>query len=102
MAQTQGVVDSTPTHVLLLTNWSPKDQSPLAVSLGLDSRIHTTVFGSADDAPNAIQSYNMSNFDVVVVDCYLPKLPADQKWLHDQILSHNFRYYFSVRIILGE
>ena len=60
----------------------------------MDSRIHTTVFGSADDAPNAIQSYNMSNFDVVVVDCYLPKLPADQKWLHDQILSHNLGLLF--------
>jgi hypothetical protein len=82
------------TRVLLLTNREPKTESPLAVTLGLDSRIIVDNFGIIDDTPGAIQLKNMSNYDVVVVDCYLPAVKADRQWLHDQILANDLGLLF--------
>jgi hypothetical protein len=77
--------------ILILTNFATKKESALYISMGLDTRVNIDIFGISDDKAGAIQAYNISNYDVIVVDCYLPENETDCQWLFDEITNPSNR-----------
>jgi hypothetical protein len=81
-------------RVLLFTNFQPMERSKIAISLGLDDRIKLSIWGIANDtAGESVKNLDMSKYDVVICDCYLPP-KVDQDWLKTQMLANNISLLF--------
>jgi len=80
-------------RVLLFTNFQPIEKSKIAISLGLDNRIKVSFWSYANDSAGSIKSVDMSMFDVIIIDSYLPPV-ADQDWLKNQTLTYNISMLF--------
>src|SRR6056297_3483466 len=90
-------------HVLLFTNanstnYQNKSSSSAYTALTLDSRINVTFYNKLIDKPylipNETAKYNFSNFDVVVMENFFPRLKSDQQYIMDKIQENNIGILF--------
>jgi hypothetical protein len=83
-------------NILILTNRQDKLKSAPYISLNLDTKLkgNLDVFGISEDTPGAIQAKNLSTYDVIVFDSYLPKNLTDTTWLYNYIATHNIGILF--------
>lgn len=93
--------DSIPSlNILILTNQEDKTDSAPYVSLNLDEKLTDTIslYGKNDDnISKTIQNLyaaNISSYDVVIIDCYLPRDVNDTKWLKNKILENDIGLLF--------
>jgi hypothetical protein len=82
--------------ILILTNREVNTTSAPYVSLNLDTNLkkNLDVFTIKDDTEGAIQTKNISKYDVVVFDSYLPNRTADIIWLYNEVTTKNIGILF--------
>ncbi|MHA1896102.1 MAG: hypothetical protein ACTSU2_01800 [Promethearchaeota archaeon] len=78
-ATTRNIPDS---YVLILTNNS---DNSLAVSLGLDYKIHYNVFVNGVNTSEEFMAINFSRYDVIIIDGYLPENLTELYYLKGNI-----------------